>query len=149
MGMETMDVEPITKRMNRQTSIGRRTTSMSSVEEVTEKDMNHLNDSLEQSSLVGDDETNEAPFHNIQINNLPSSRRPQSLKDSDRLTTIDRFIVDLEGKSSMLDMGIKHEDGNDMDRQGEGEEGSTNGVSISIKDVLTSPTRPTPLSSDD
>mmetsp|Transcript_3907 Transcript_3907/g.4800 ORF Transcript_3907/g.4800 Transcript_3907/m.4800 type:complete len:784 (-) Transcript_3907:91-2442(-) len=137
--METMDVEPTTKRMNRQVSIGHRSSSMSSVDEVTEKDIKHLNSSLEQSSLAGDDETNEAPFHNSQ-----HSRRPQSLKESDRVTTIDRFVVDLDGKSSMLDMGLKEEEENGAEQPGS--EGSS--ININIKEVLTT-TRPAPLSGDD
>jgi len=143
--METIDVEPTTKRMNRQSSIGHRTTSMSSVEEVTEKDIKNLNNSLEQSSLAGDDGNNEAPFHNM---HNTSSKRPQSLKQSDRLSTIDRFIVDLEGKSSMFDLGAKQDAGSRRANQsGEGLEGS--GMNINIKEVLNAASRPTPLSGDD
>lgn len=139
--LETIDVEPTTKRMNRQSSIGHRTTSMSSVEEVNESDMNRLNSSLEQSSLAGDGDGD-----GNDTNDIPTStnRRPQALKESDRLTTIDRFIVDLDGKSSMLDLGLKDQ----------GQRPSSAG-SLSIGEVITTTnmnmntSRPIPLSGDD
>jgi len=114
--LETIDVEPTMKKMNRQTSIGHRTGSMSSVEEITEKDIKHLNSSLEQSSIIGDEHRG-------------TPKKPHTLKETDRLTTIDRFIVDIEGKSSPLDGGSKNDE-----------------VSININEVIM---RPSPLTDND
>lgn len=72
--LQTVDVEPTKKRMNRQTS-------MSSVGEVTDVDIRNLNDSLEQSSLTGSG-------HPL--------KKPQNLTGSDRLNTIDLFSVDFD-----------------------------------------------------
>lgn len=77
--LETIDIEPTKKRMNRQSS-------MSSVDE---QDIRHLNDSLEQSSLA--------------VNHVHPFEKPQNLKHEDRVQTIDRVVVDFEGASSLLD----------------------------------------------
>lgn len=87
--LRTIDVEPTKKRMNRQSS-------MSSVDEITENDIKHLKQSLEQSSLVMDK-------HPL--------KKPQNLKFGDRLSTIDRIIVDLGGNSPPLDGQTKIECG--------------------------------------
>merc|ERR1712038_958280 len=75
--------EPTMKRLNRQSSSGRRNTSISSIEEITEKDMNHLNVSLKRSTLVASDKEE-------------SPRKPSSLKVEDRVSTLDKFIVDMD-----------------------------------------------------
>jgi len=85
--LKTTDVEPTKKRVNRQSS-------MSSVGEITENDMRHLKQSLEQSSLVMD-------RHPL--------KKPQNLKNTDRLSTIDQIIVNLEGAASPLDGQTKIE----------------------------------------
>lgn len=72
--LQTVDVEPTKKRMNRQSS-------MSSLGEVTDRDINNLNDSLEQSSLVG----NRHPL-----------KKPQTLAVTDRSTTIDRILAETD-----------------------------------------------------
>merc|ERR1712045_630989 len=82
--LETLDIEPTTKRMNRQTSIGR-------VNEITEKDIRHLNSSLEQSSIVGNTNNDEGSTLDM----------PKSLTESDRMSTIDRFLIDIDGPSSL------------------------------------------------
>lgn len=102
--LRTMDVEPTKKRMNRQSS-------MSSVGEITENDMSHLKDSLAQSTL----------------------ERPKSLTSKQRVRTIDRIVVDLEGASSPLDRQTT--------RERRGSEGS-----ISLDGVIA---KPSPLTDGD
>lgn len=81
--LQTGDVEPTTKRLNRQTSSGRRNTSISSIEEISEKDLNNLNVSMKRSVIA-------SPSNEV------SPSKPQSLKQEDRLSTIDKFLVGVE-----------------------------------------------------
>lgn len=82
--LKPMDFEPTKKRMNRQSS-------MSSLGEINESDMRHLNDSLELSCIA-----NAKSTHPLM--------KPPTMKPVDRLSTIDRIIVDLEGASSPFDI---------------------------------------------
>lgn len=90
--LQTGDVEPTTKRLNRQTSHGRRS-SVSSIEEITEKDMNHLNVSLKRSALGNSDQ---APNSSPSPRPSPTPSKPQSMKETDRVSTIDKFFVDMD-----------------------------------------------------
>ena len=81
--LQTGDVEPTTKRLNRQTSTGRRNTSISSIEEISEKDFNNLNVSMKHSAIASP-------------SNLVSPHKPQSLKQGNRLSTIDKILVNME-----------------------------------------------------
>mmetsp|Transcript_14573 Transcript_14573/g.16951 ORF Transcript_14573/g.16951 Transcript_14573/m.16951 type:complete len:786 (-) Transcript_14573:134-2491(-) len=93
--LQTVDIEPTTKRMNRQRSFGNNKPSFnSSGKPVSEQEMKNLKSSLEHSSLGGVVDT--------------ALIKPFSLKASDRMTTTEQFnclIGDIEGSSSPLDEG--------------------------------------------
>ena len=117
--LKTIDVEPTKKRMNRQSS-------MSSVDEITDRDMSHLKETFEQSTLERPKSLNStqrmSSIDRIHVDLEGASspldgqttehkgsggttlERPKNLNSSQRLSTIDRIIVDLEGASSPLDV---------------------------------------------
>lgn len=115
--LETTDIEPTTKRMNRQSSIGR-------VEPITEKDIKHLKNSLEQSSIVGTSTTSTHQESPLKL------KKPQTLGESDRLSTIDRFMIDFESPDSSMDRRSKSKHG--------GESGS-GAVLLDTSDILQRP----------